>query len=229
MSNPETVVEYTIEALRSAIREGKLAQGQRLVVADVTRMLGVSNGPVREAIRRLTGEGLVEIVPHRGAAVRVFASRDLHEIFQVREVLEGLAARLASERVTAGDYRARLNAVMEEMRNVRGAEFAYIESNHKFHELIYEVAGNGHLQEQARQLVLPIYKLRFHHLMDPDYARVSAEEHETIAHSILNGDGPRSERAMRTHIRNSGLAMVEAVSSQQENDAPLAIHKSFQR
>src|ERR1700716_154277 len=91
----ETVVEYTIGSLRNAIGEGRLAPGQRLVVADVTKMFGVSAGPVREAIRRLTGEGLVDITPHRGATVRQFSTGEVREIFEVREMIEGLAAKLA--------------------------------------------------------------------------------------------------------------------------------------
>src|ERR1700716_1155716 len=101
---PETVVEHTISALRDAIRDGRVAPGQRLVVADITKMLGVSNGPVREAIRRLTGEGLVEITPHRGASVRKFTPDDVREIFQLREVIEGLAARLSARKMPAKGY-----------------------------------------------------------------------------------------------------------------------------
>ncbi len=213
MDHPETVVEYTISALRDAIREGRLAQGQRLVVADVTRMLGVSNGPVREAIRRLTGEGLVEITPHRGATVREFTVRDVREIFQLREVLEGLAARLAAERTGVADFHARLAASREEARAIllRGA--GYIEHNQAFHELIYEMAGNARVLEQSRQLTLPIYRLRFHHLMEPAYARTSAAEHEMVTEAILKGDGVRAERTMRNHIRNSGAAMLGALDA----------------
>src|SRR3982074_2617130 len=101
---PETVVEHTISALRDAIRDGRVAPGQRLVVADITKMLGVTNGPAREAIRRLTGEGLVEIIPHRGASVREFTSGGVYDISQFREVIEGLAARLAAEKMPSKDY-----------------------------------------------------------------------------------------------------------------------------
>lgn len=213
MDHPETVVEYTINALREAIREGRLAQGQRLVVADVTRMLGVSNGPVREAVRRLTGEGLVEIQPHRGATVREFSARDVREIFQIREVLEGLAARLAAERIGAADFRARLQASQDDAHAVLAKGAGYIEHNQAFHELIYEMADNARVQEQSRQLTLPIYRLRYHHLMDREYARTSAAEHALVTEAILDGDGVRAERLMRNHIRNSGVAMLDALDA----------------
>jgi DNA-binding GntR family transcriptional regulator len=210
----ETVVEQTIDAMRAAIREGRYAQGQRLVVAEVTKALGVSAGPVREAIRRLTGEGLVEITPHVGASVRAFKSRDVREIFQLREVVEGLAARLAAEHVTFGDHRVALETSLAEMRRIIAARGAgYIEHNHDFHELIYRMAGSGRVRETAAQLVLPIYQMRFHYLMRVDDARASAAEHELIAEAIFEGDATRAERMMRNHIRNSGVAMLEAMET----------------
>lgn len=78
--------------------------------------------------------------------------------------------------------------------------------------MIYELAGNGRVQEQARQLTLPIYRLRMHHLLDAGYARTSAVEHALIVDAILAGDGAAAERAMRNHIRNSEQAMLEALA-----------------
>jgi DNA-binding GntR family transcriptional regulator len=72
--------------------------------------------------------------------------------------------------------------------------------------------GNERVQEQARQLTLPLYRLRMHHLMDPAYARTSAAKHALIVDAILEGDGGAAERAMRNHIRNSGVAMLEALA-----------------
>jgi DNA-binding GntR family transcriptional regulator len=208
----ETVVEQTIAAMRERIRDGRFAQGQRLVVAEVTRELGVSAGPVREAIRRLTGEGLIEIEPHRGASVRTLTPKDLREIFELREAVEGLAARLAAERIGAGGHRAALEALLTQMRRVLADQGrGYIEHNHDFHELIYRISGNDRLGETAAQLTLPIYRLRYHDRMDRSYVRTSAAEHELIAEAILEGDGLRAERTMRNHIRNSGMAMMEAL------------------
>lgn len=212
----ETVVETTISALREAIREGRYAQGQRLVVADVTKALGVSAGPVREAIRRLTGEGLIEITPHRGASVRTFKAKDVREIFQLREAIEGLAARLAAEHIGLGDHREKMKSCVAEMRRIVNARerSAYVQHNHRFHELIYAMAGNDRLRETASQLTLPIYKMRFHRLLDTNYDKTSAGEHELIAAAILEGDGSRAERAMRAHIRSSGESMLEAMQSE---------------
>ena len=183
----DTVVGYAINALRDAIREGRLAPGQRLVVADLTSLLGVSNGPVRE-----------------------FDSADLREIFDIREMLEGLAARLAAERTEAAGQHPELKAMVVDMRRVLEDGPAYIAHNRAFHKLIYALAGNARLSEQAGQLTLPLYRWQFHTLMDPAYARVSASEHEEIAAAILAGEGARAERAMRNHVGSSGRAMIDA-------------------
>ncbi len=208
MDDPnDSVVERTIATMRDAIRDGRYVQGQRLVVADVTKALGVSAGPVREAIRRLTGEGLVEITQHRGATVRTFKRKDVREIYQLREVVEGLAARLAAEHIDIGNNAAELKASVAEMRTiVRNHGRNYYQHNRDFHELIYKIADNEAMRQMARQLVLPIYKLQFHSLLSPEYYRVSASEHEAIAQAILDGDGPGAERLMRNHVRNSGAA-----------------------
>ena len=208
----ETVVENTIVAMRGAIRDGRYAQGQRLVVAEVTKSLGVSAGPVREAIRRLAGEGLIEITPYRGASVVALKGKDIREIFQIREVLEGLAARQAAEHIGAGENRSELQASVATMREiVRQDSPDYIAHNQSFHELIYRLSGNGRLRDQAIQMTVPIYQLRLHQLIGRGYRRTSASEHELIAEAILEADGALAERAMRNHIRNSGLAMIDAM------------------
>jgi DNA-binding GntR family transcriptional regulator len=210
----ETVVEHTISAIRRAIRDGRYAHGQRLVVADVTKALGVSAGPVREAIRRLTGEGLVEVTPHRGASVRAFRSKDVREIFQVREVIEGLASRLAAEHIAVADHQAALQASLAEMREIAGnPDKDYIRHNQSFHELIYRMSGNERVRETATQLTLPIYQLRVHYMIGREYRRNSAAEHELIAEAIFDGDGARAERMMRNHIRNSGIAVLDGMEN----------------
>ena len=92
-----TVVDYTIEVLRDAIRTGRFVPGQRLIVADISQEFSVSAGPVREAIRRLTGEGLIEIVPHRGASVQQIGTKAFRQIYQLRSAIQVAAAHLTAE------------------------------------------------------------------------------------------------------------------------------------
>ena len=211
----ETVVEYTIGALRDAIKEGRFAPGQRLIVADVTRTFGVSAGPVREAIRRLTGEGLIDITPHKGATVRQFSLDEVREIFELREMVEGLAARLAASKIEQGDNRARLETCRDAMEDATRSTTGYVGHNHDLLVLIADLADNKKVREIANQLTLPIYRMRFHHLMDLAYIGVSRDEHERIIAAILSGDEPAAEAAMRSHIKASGQAMVATLKAEQ--------------
>ena len=93
-------VDFIVERLREDILAGRLAPGSRLVESDLTARFAVSRGPVREALRRLSAEGLIEHRPHRGAVVRRLSERDIRELFQIRVEMEALAARLAAEPTT---------------------------------------------------------------------------------------------------------------------------------
>lgn len=208
----ETVVEHLIHAIREAIRHGRFVQGQRLVVADISRMFGVSVGPVREAIRRLTGEGLLEFTPHRGAAVRAFNERDVRETFQVREALEGFAAKLAAENIHRGDYAARLIACQRTLHETTNAGADHLsEARQTFHDLLYEIAGNAMLREAALRVTFPVFRLQFNRLTGTARARQSLQEHDEIIAAILSGDGMRAERLMHSHLRNGAIAVCEAL------------------
>ena len=211
----DTVVDFTIEALRDAIRAGRLVPGQRLIVGDITRMLSVSAGPVREAIRRLTGEGLVEIVPHRGASVREISREDVKEIFQLREAVEGLAGRLAAEHVASPAYIAELDAIMTEMDAIYAHEDVegFLDNNRRFHDLIYRMAENDRLRSLAAQLILPLYQLRLPHRMHRSEMDSSHSDHHKIAAAIRAGEGDRAEQAMRAHIARSREGLLEVVSN----------------
>lgn len=208
-----TVVDYAIDALRDAIREGRLVPGQRLVVSDVSQMLAVSAGPIREAIRRLTGEGLVEIVPHRGALVRKLSAKDLAEIFDLRQVVEGLLARSATEHF--GDdphWAVELDAIMAAMDKFAAAGdlSAFLENNQSFHDLIGRMAANERAHALAAQLVLPIYQFRLPHRMSSYDVQRAHEEHREIAAAIRSGDAERAERTMQAHIKGSGSGLIQA-------------------
>lgn len=212
----ETIVEQLISAIRESVRDGRFVQGQRLVVADISQMFGVSVGPVREAIRRLAGEGLLEFTPHRGAAVRVFNERDVRELFQVREALEGYAAKLAAENINRADYASRLVTCQTRLHDtVTASVTALSEARQEFHDLLYEIAGNLMLGEAARRLTFPVFRLLFNEFTGAARAKQSLQEHDEVITAILSGDGVRAERLMRSHLRNGASAVCEALDALQ--------------
>jgi DNA-binding GntR family transcriptional regulator len=109
-------VDFVVDEIREGILSGRYAPGQRLIGRDLTEYVGFSRGPVREALRRLSAEGLIEIVPNRGAVVRHLTRKQVEDLFVVRKNLEGLAARLAAERIHEGKNRALFSEVWEKVR-----------------------------------------------------------------------------------------------------------------
>ncbi len=207
-----TVVEYALDALRSGIKEGRYTPGQRLIEADLTRELNVSRGPVREAMHRLAGEGLVVIEPHRGVVVRRLTREDVANLYEVREGIEGLAARLAAKHIDEADNAKRLRAAIKQMRDVfeSGDAAAYMESNESLHGLIFELSGNNALVKMVQQLRLPVFRLQFSRMMrsSAEAKNDSVEDHEKVVQAILAGNPKKAERAMKTHVRHAGRMIL---------------------
>ena len=210
----DTRVEHVIRSIRDAIREGRFMEGQRLVVAELSREFGVSAGPAREAIRRLTGEGLLEFTPHKGATVRRLSERQIRETFQVREAVEGYVARLAAENIHHSDYRDRLTACLKALKDTLEDHRAHTRCKQHFHDLLYEISGNDALRETAERLTSPLYRLRVNALTGPSRARDSLREHEAIIHAILAAQSVRAEQLMRAHLANGASAVIQVLAEE---------------
>jgi len=212
----QTAVDSVIEAIVEGVKEGRYAPGQRLVEADLTAELGVSRGPLREALGRLAAEGVLEIEPYRGAVVRRLSREDVEDLFQIREQLEGHAARLAAQRIDEGDHRARLEheiQVIDGFRS-RGDIAAYMDENERFHELIVELSGSPLLARLVPQLQVHAFRLLFRRMVLEEAAvQNSIEEHDAVVDAILAGDTERAERAMRNHVRRSGDLILRSAEN----------------
>jgi DNA-binding GntR family transcriptional regulator len=200
-----TAVERIVDETRRRIKEGHFAPGQRLIEADLTRMLGVSRGSLREAMARLAGDGLVTIEPNRGAAVRVLTRHEVQSISAIREVLEGLAARLAAARIDDEENRPRFDKVWKEMsgEKARTNVNEYVACNTRFHSEIVRISANEPLAQLLEQLRTPVYRFQFRSRLTPESLQLGHQEHSEIAEAILAGDSDRAERSMRRHLRSS--------------------------
>lgn len=211
-----TAVDKAVAAIRAGIRDGTYAPGQRLIEADVTEAVGISRGPLREAMWRLAGEGLVRIEPNRGVVVRKLTRDETRHLFQLREVLEGLAARLAAERVAVGDNRERFQKVAKAGdKCARGNDLTgYIEANEAFHAQIVAMSGNEMLSTLLNQLRVPLFRLQFKRLISSREAmKDSSLQHDAVVEAILAGQAAQAERAMRRHINESGQRLDELPDS----------------
>lgn len=204
-SSHGTTVDRVVAQLREGVMNGTLPPGQRLVEADLTRDYRISRGPVREALRRLSAEGLVELVPNRGAVVRRLSYRETIELFEIRLPLECQAARLATAAIDRNDNRARFNAAITPIWSDAPRRYgtAYHEENREFHEAVFAICGNRQLADLCRRLQLPLIMLQLSGVMTPEMYADSVAEHREIARCILAGDGEGAAAVVWQHLRRA--------------------------
>ena len=197
-----TLWQRVHEYLREEISSGRLTPGTELQEVALARSLGVSRGPIREALGRLATEGLVTIRPRRGAVVRALSNEEFIEAYQVREALEMMAVRLATPTLTAEDLAA-MERLIDEMASRGEAEDiqGFFEANTEFHQRFFEVAGNGMLSELYRQLRGQIDRHRLRSLELRGDLRRSIDEHRAILWAARTGDIERAVRLTSDHIR----------------------------
>jgi len=194
------VAEQVYRQIRDAIATGRLAPRARLSERELSASFGVSTSPIKAALKRLEQEGMVVTQPRRGTWV-AFAPEKAHEMGLIRAALEGIAARLAAERISAEDL-SRLQAVMAELRAATRAldREALVEANDRYHALILKAADNVFLANAVRGLrgyfLITQARMRMTRLK-PDLAMA---EHERIFAALAAHDAPAAEAAMRAHI-----------------------------
>jgi len=202
-------VAFIVERLREDILAASLAPGSRLVECELTARFSVSRGPVREALRRLAAEGLIEHWPHRGALVRRLSARTIRELFQIRVEMEQLAARLAAESEDE-EARARFAEAIRPIFDDRERRAPdYLAENSAFHDAMMALAGNQQLRELATRLRLPLIMAQVGDILTAEVLEASVREHRAIAAAILRRDPPAAAAHMRAHLeRAAALALA---------------------
>ncbi|MFI5274992.1 MAG: GntR family transcriptional regulator, partial [Ktedonobacterales bacterium] len=198
-----TKTAMAVEALRGAILRGEIAQDESLTVGRIAAQFGMSQTPVREAIRTLQAEGLLRHEPHHSVSVNQYSTKDIHDIFQLRSELESQAARLAVPRLTDDDM-ARLDALQREMR--AAAEGADIDGvnhlNSEWHLLIYNAADNRVLLDLVQHLWRQF--MWEGNWITPVHAARSLAQHDELLAAIHARDAALADRLMREHNRSGG-------------------------
>jgi len=201
-----------------AIQNGRFAPGQRLIEADLMEAFSVTRGPLREALRRLGMEGIVDLVPNRGAIVKSFSRQELIDLFRIRESIEGLAARLAAEEVAKKGARDSFiegyEAINVQCDDPDPAEI-FREENRAFHDLILRFADNAQLTLLMKQLQLAVIRFQVRAMLDEAYRQQSRVEHHAVFEAVVSGDPDAAEAAMRTHLRNAAHRIFEHPSGRQ--------------
>lgn len=188
-------------SLRTSILNGHLGPGQKIAVAAIARDMGVSHIPVREAIQRLEAESLVATVPHRGPVVSGVNLEELHDIYQLRRLIEGDAARRAASLYTDADI-TRIQDCLENLLNAdpQTEEGGFWDAHRVFHHAILEPAGSAwsarilNLLWQSAERYHRLYTLVFGSL------RTAHEEHRALAEAAAARDGNKLHRLLTTHL-----------------------------
>jgi DNA-binding GntR family transcriptional regulator len=189
------------ELIREAIVDGRLEPGRRLKEEELARELGISRTPVREALLMLQAEGLVDAIPNRGAMVRVHTTEDLDDLYQLRALLEGYAARRAAARIS-DEQVEQLRSSCDRFEGLDPDEDLreLVRENLLFHSTILDVAGSARLASMVRRVIeLPlVYKSYIWY--SPDQKRISAHYHRQIVNALAARDSERTELIMKEHI-----------------------------
>ncbi|MBA2693236.1 MAG: GntR family transcriptional regulator [Rubrobacter sp.] len=208
----------TLGRLRALIVEGEYRPDERLVEEHLAERLGVSRTPVRQALTMLEAEGLVEIAPNKGAVVCSFSIEDVWDIYDLRAVLEGYAARRAADRIGAEELR-RLGEAVEEQAGVSPEDSGdreeairrIVDANQKFHSAIIEASRNGRLGKLLQRTVETPLVFKAFHWYTPKELAISNHYHRQILHALESGDGERAEIVMKEHVYEGRDFVIKAL------------------
>lgn len=211
----ESIHTQVTNALRKSIVSSYFRPGEKLSETALAQLFGVSRTPVREALKQLQREGLVEIIPRVGTCVTKPTEKEINDLFTVKEVLEGLAAGLLAKRGKVPEL-DELEKAMKDLEDAvqNGDIDAYVEANDRFHAVIMKGSDNKKLQDlfQMSSNQLPYSRYVYLTLSQPNRLQKSVQEHRQIFEAILSGDEQKAESCMREHVRASANKLREGLA-----------------
>ena len=208
--------DVVFNTLRKAILKGELKPGERLMEIALAERLGVSRTPVREAMRKLELEGLVVMIPRRGAQVANITEKDLNDVLEVRIALENLSIENACMRMTEEQLEELWNAAKNfEATMAEGNLVKLAEADVAFHEVIYKSSDNRRLNQVLNNLREQIYRYRVEYLKDENNYPTLMKEHKDIVEGLVRKNKTQVTETMHQHVKNQAVA-VKAMIQEQE-------------
>lgn len=196
--------------IRDDILSGKYKENEELREITIGNELGVSRTPVREAFRQLELEGLIQIVPNKGAYVTGITVKDVQDIYQMRSLLEGLCAKWATEHITKEQIEElEENVYLSEFHADKGHTEQLAELDNRFHEILYEACNSKMLEHQLRDYHEYVLRVRKKTLAKNKRSHDSNHEHKDILEAIKEHDPEKAERFANRHILNAYDNMVK--------------------
>ena len=204
--------DVVFQTLRQAILRGELKPGERLMEIHLAQKLGVSRTPVREAIRKLELEGLVLMIPRKGAIVAEITVQDLEDVLEVRMALEELAVKIACKRITQEQLEEIKRRSAEFCKTLYGDDVAACaQADMAFHDAIYEATGNRRLVQILNNLREQMYRYRMEYLKEPGTHKLLLKEHEAIYSALKKHDKAEAGSAIRIHIENQRRSIISSL------------------
>jgi DNA-binding GntR family transcriptional regulator len=209
------VAEWVAEVLRDRIIKGALPAGARIVERKLSAELDVSRTPIREALKLLQADSLIEISRNKGAQVKTYSAQQTLELFDVIASLESLAAERLAERITEDqlDELEQLHADM--LAHFRAGESdAYFDINSEIHDTILATCGNPILQQMHTKMMARARRGRFMAIMDPDRLTTAVDEHEQLMTAFRTRNSEAARQVWRQHLWNTGQSVTDVLRSQ---------------
>ncbi|HIZ39043.1 MAG TPA: GntR family transcriptional regulator [Candidatus Anaerobutyricum stercoris] len=204
--------DVVFNTLRRAIITGEFAPGERLMEISLANRLGVSRTPVREAIRKLELEGLVIMIPRKGAQVAKITEKSLRDVIEIRCVLEEFAASLACERITEEGKEKLKESHRQFVEAAQTNDIIdIVEKDEQFHDAIFQATCNDRLITIINNLREQFYRYRMEYVKDIEQHSVLVTEHEQLLHAIFNQDSETAKQIMRTHLKNQQEGVIQAI------------------
>lgn len=211
--------DVVFNTLRQAILTGDLKPGERLMEIHLANRLGVSRTPIREAIRKLELEGLVTMIPRRGAEVAQITEKCMSDVLEVRRALDALCAELACDRIAPEGLADLKEACEHFSRTVRQGEAdikSIAQADVRLHDIIVQATGNERLVQLINNLSEQMYRYRFEYLKDSSQHERLVEEHRIIYESLVKKDKKTASEAAKMHIDNQERAIMNQIRLERE-------------
>ena len=198
------------QTIRDDILKGKYEENDELREATLGKELGVSRTPVREALRQLELEGLIQIIPNKGAYVTGITQKDVKDIYMIRSLLEGLCARWATEHITKEQMEEmEENVYLSKFHAQKGHLEQLAELDNRFHDILYEACDSKMLEHQLKDFHQYVLRVRKKTLASANRGPKSNEEHEQIMEAIKAGNADLAEQLAHQHMINAYDNMVK--------------------
>jgi DNA-binding GntR family transcriptional regulator len=210
--SPSSLADQACNLIKHVILSDKFSANQRLNEVELSNSLGVSRGPIREAIQRLAYEGLLKLVPNKGAFVISFSSKEVEDIYELREYLEIMAIKLSTERADQFDHRKLSDLLKATEQMIEKNRYSFYPWDSDFHLQIIRCTKNQKLEEYMNKLYAQMQLIRFRSGSQEGRAARALKEHTEICNAVCERNCEKAEHLMVKHIRASRDNTMQLIS-----------------